>query len=246
MTLTQIATLSEPIALVPRNGAPALHIAQKQGLVRAIRGGTLDPAPVLDITALTDSNGEQGLLGLAFSPMGDRLYVNYTDVPAGDTRVDEYQNGLRNPWRFSFDRTTGAMWIGDVGQNLWEEVDFEPAGTGGRNYGWNRFEGTHTYNSSRPPITSHTLPVYEYPHDGQSCSVTGGFVYRGTRIPAMNGNYVFADFCAGRLTMLLPVLGIYIPIDLNAAASWISSFGRDAAGELYVLSLVGASSASTH
>jgi glucose/arabinose dehydrogenase len=116
--------------------------------------------------------------------------------------LDEiWAKGVRNPYRWSFDRLTGDLWIADVGQSSWEEIDFEPAGSaGGRNYGWRLMEGTHCYQ----PATgcndgSLILPIYEYSHDAGRCSVTGGCVYRGSQIPSLAGTYLFADFCSDQI-----------------------------------------------
>ena len=118
-----------------------------------------------------------------------------------------WQIGLRNPWRFSFDRVTGSLWIGDVGQNNWEEIDRGiriSTGPGrGVNWGWRVLEGTHCYNPSSGCSTSgRTKPLTEYSHDGGRCSVTGGFVYRGTQVPALVGGYVFADYCSGEIFVI--------------------------------------------
>ncbi|HEX4905705.1 MAG TPA: PQQ-dependent sugar dehydrogenase [Acidimicrobiales bacterium] len=158
--------------------------------------------------------------------------------PAGG-EPERWAIGLRNPWRFSFDRETGDVWVGDVGQNAWEEIDLIAAGTpAGVNLGWNRFEGTHRYDGNNDR-TGLLFPVYEYGRDdGQS--VVGGFVYRGDR-PEWNGVYFFADTYTAVLQVLLNTgtevlhrdLGVEVPGGL------ISSFGEDADGELYVLSLDG-------
>ncbi len=146
--------------------------------------------------------------------------------------------GWRNPWRFSFDRLTGDMWIADVGQNLWEEVDFEPANTPGLNYGWRCYEGTHTFNTSGcQPASNYVSPFFDYSHSGSNgCSVTGGFIYRGSKYPDLYGCYLFADYCSGRwwytrhnadgtfTTNILANLGGYE----------FSSFGEGPDGELYV------------
>lgn len=147
--------------------------------------------------------------------------------------------GLRNPWRYSFDRATGDFYIADVGQNRYEEIDFQPAGSrGGENYGWNIMEGFHCFSpGANCDQTGLTLPVAEYSHD-LGCSVTGGYVYRGTAFPRMAGAFYFGDFCSGRIWALYR----------NAAGQWttaqmlqpglgISSFGEDEAGELYVTDL---------
>jgi glucose/arabinose dehydrogenase len=153
---------------------------------------------------------------------------------------ETWASGLRNPWRFSFDRETGDLWIGDVGQNEWEEVDFQPASSrGGENYGWRRFEGTHRYD--RSPVTGPVVPpVYEYSHQGGGCVVTGGYVYRGSAIPQLRGAYIFADFCMGRIMALRLVGGrVTGPRPLGVTVGSLASFGQDQQGELYALSLDG-------
>lgn len=332
--LTQVATASNPVGFathtIVTGQSTNYIIEQNTGDVRRLNAdGTL--TTILDLTGMISTGGERGLLGLAFSPLGDRLYVDYTDT-SGHTNVDEYrfaagavvpgtrrrvlfitqpfsnhngggigfgpdgfmyiptgdggsggdpQNhgqrldsllgkvlridplsavpyaippgnpfvgvpgvrpeiwayGMRNPWRWSFDRVTGDLWIGDVGQNLWEEIDLQPRSSpGGENYGWRCFEGTHVYTTCNPPIPNHTPPIYEYPHAGGACSVTGGYMYRGTKIPGLYGTYVFADFCAGILKGLRRWGSQSIVTDLGATANLPASFGQDAAGELYVLS----------
>ena len=152
--------------------------------------------------------------------------------------------GLRNPWRFSFDRLTGDLYIGDVGQNAWEEVDFQAAGTpGGVNYGWRCREGMHNYNFefSCQALTL-TEPVAEYSHS-LGCSVSGGFVYRGQTFPNISGRYFYGDYCSGRIwsfyqTSSAPV-GFSTPIlELDSPLS-ISSFGEDESGELYIADYYG-------
>ena len=154
-------------------------------------------------------------------------------------RPEIWAYGLRNPWRFSFDRETGDLWIGDVGQGKWEEIDVEASGSeGGRNYGWNVLEGSEPYlgGSTR----GMTPPVYEYFNDDAACAVTGGYVYRGADIPTLQGWYVFADYCEGRVRALrIGQDGSVHERPLNVSAEAITSFGEDAAGELYVLSRAG-------
>jgi glucose/arabinose dehydrogenase len=145
-----------------------------------------------------------------------------------------YALGLRNPWRFSFDRRTGELWAGDVGQNLWEEIDVIAKG---KNYGWRLLEGTHCFNPANncELVQNVVPPVTEYRHEQGRCSVTGGYVYRGKRLPALEGVYVFGDFCTGEIwgfrdgqtTRLLDT-------DLR-----IASFGEDRGGELYVIGYQG-------
>ena len=144
--------------------------------------------------------------------------------------------GLRNPWRFSFDKLTGDLYIGDVGQNQYEEVDFQPAGqAGGVNYGWNIMEASHRY-SGEPQPQGLTAPVAEYSHDGGNCSITGGYVYRGAALKALDGVYFFADYCSGKIwSTFRDTSGTWqtnLFMDTNFA---ISSFGQDEAGELYVV-----------
>jgi glucose/arabinose dehydrogenase len=153
----------------------------------------------------------------------------------GDDRIWAY--GLRNPWRFSFDRATNDLYIGDVGQGAWEEIDFQPAGTGGgRNYGWHIMEGNHCYNAATCSSAGLTPPVIEYDH-GQGCSVTGGYVYRGTRIPTLQGAYVYGDYCSGTIWSVRA--GTWSSSVLMATSHNISSFGEDEDGELYLTDLGG-------
>jgi glucose/arabinose dehydrogenase len=169
-----------------------------------------------------------------------RIPTDNPFVGRADARPEIGAYGLRNPWRFSFDPATGDLWIGDVGQSAWEEIDLEPAGSGGgRNYGWNAMEGAHPYGDGEPE-PSFVRPVYEYAHDGSSCSVTGGEIYRGAAIPALDGWYVFADFCRGELEALGEHRdGTRAHVGLGLEVPNVASFGTDALGELYVLSLGG-------
>jgi glucose/arabinose dehydrogenase len=333
--LIRIATLDEPVALAVRSGDPALYVAEKGGRVVAIRDGSVDPVPVLDLSSEVSHGAEQGLLGIAFSPDGRFVYANYTDArgdtnlveaamddrtadpsslrlvlrvpqpysnhnggnlvfgpdgylyvglgdggsagdprgyaqspstllgkmlridprPSGgeaygippdnpfvhrqDARPEIWAYGLRNPWRYSFDRATGDLWIGDVGQFRWEEIDMQPAASGGgENYGWNAREGAHPYGpTDAPPGT--VDPVAEYDHGGGGCGIIGGYVYRGEAIPGLVGAYVYSDLCLGRLEALRLRRGQVRRIDLGLSVQAVSSFGEDADGELYVLSLAG-------
>ena len=142
--------------------------------------------------------------------------------------------GLRNPWKFSFDRQTGNLYIGDVGQNAYEEIDFQPASSpGGENYGWKIMEGTHCYNASSCNQSGLTLPVVEYDHE-QGCSVTGGVVYRGQRFPRLNGTYLYGDYCTGRIWGLTLLPSSQQNVQLFDAPYSISTFGEDEAGEVYL------------
>lgn len=170
-------------------------------------------------------------------------------VGVGGAREEIWAWGLRNAWRCSFDRETADLWIADVGQNAWEEVNFEPASSpGGVNYGWRCREGLHPYDGSGSCTAPRTDPIHEYAHGGGRCSVTGGYVYRGCAIPELQGTYFFGDYCSNeifsfrydgatlteytnRTVELAPGGGLVI----NSPVS----FGEDAAGELYVCDLGG-------
>jgi len=338
-------------------------VLEKNGLIRTIVAGVVQPTPFLDLTAQVTTDSERGLLGLAFPPdaaTSGRFYVNYTDRPLGNTVVARYtrsaprignpasrfpmvwstgeafirqdfanhnggclafgsdgflyigmgdggsgndpnrraQNpssllgkmlridvnvpathptgfvvpatnpfvadgryrpeiwdiGLRNPWRFSFDSfgsgATNALIVGDVGQNNWEEVDYEPAATGGRNYGWVVREGanpTPGIAGETPFFTPMTDPVYQYDH-GVGQSITGGYMYRGASMAALRGRYFFADFVSGRVysagvtvnpstreAVISDVIDHTPSFDTATRPLNVSSFGIDAAGEIYVV-----------
>jgi glucose/arabinose dehydrogenase len=146
--------------------------------------------------------------------------------------------GLRNPWRLSFDRATGDLYIGDVGQGEWEEIDHQPAAShGGENYGWRCYEGTHSYNLSGGCPGPYVAPVAEYSHAEGDGAVTGGFVYRGSAYPALAGYYLYADYVSGRFWAMHTATCEVTA--LGKLADNPSSFGQDAAGELYVADLNG-------
>jgi len=162
-------------------------------------------------------------------------------IPAGNPFIDGggkpeiWAYGLRNPWRFSYERLTGDLWIADVGQNQWEEVNFLPAGmTGGINFGWNFREGAHSFEGEPPEGLTLLDPVFEYQH-GYGCSVTGGYVYRGKSLPEFTGVYLVADFCNGRIWGVIPQSGGGWEWQSLFETGWnISSFGQDDDGELYL------------
>lgn len=318
------------------DGSDRLFVVEQPGRIRVIKTGALLTTPYLDITALTDDVGEQGLLGVAFHPQyasNGYFYVNYTRATDGATRIIRYtasppssdtaspasaleiltvsqpfanhnggqvafgpdgmlyvgmgdggsggdpleaaQNiesllgkmlrlnvdaatpyaipssnpyvgkpgrdeiwalGLRNPWRFSFDRANGDLYIGDVGQNAWEEISYQKAGTPGAvNFGWDCKEGLVTYewdSACAAAILTDPIAVYGRA-EGQS--VTGGFVYRGHSYPALSGRYFFADYVTGRIWSLDAAnhaAGAVLELD---TALNISAFGEDESGELYVV-----------
>ena len=328
-----VTGLASPTAMGTRPGdATAFYVTERPGRVRRANSGVLDSMAVLDISSQVSTGGERGLLGLAFSSNGSKLYVDYTDLN-GDINVVEYSMtgnsaasprtlltighstysnhnggdlergpdgmlyisvgdggsggdpfrsaqdlnsllgkilrinptvgspygipvgnpyanrpnakpevwdyGLRNPWRISFDRANGDLWIGDVGQALYEEIDHEAANSGGHNYGWSIMEGTHPYYGGALP-TDYLGPVLDYTHN-PDCSVTGGRVYRGSAITPLFGTYLYSDFCGGRLAGVRLTAGGGVA-DQRASFLTVSqpvSFGEDQAGELYIVSLTG-------
>lgn len=189
------------------------------------------------------------LLRLDVTSKPDRPYTIPADNPwvtaqwnGRAVRPEIWALGLRNPWRFSFDRATGDLWIGDVGQNQYEEVDRVPAGSGGGlNFGWPIMEGAHCYpESSKCDRTGLALPVMEYTHGANGCSITGGYVYRGRQFPALAGVYLYADYCSGKIWGLVRDGADWRSRELLSSGRNISSFGEDEAGELYVADLNGA------
>jgi glucose/arabinose dehydrogenase len=337
--LVQIAQLDQPLALAVRPGDDSFYVAERTGRVRRVsREGDVAPEPVLDLSAEVSQGVEQGLVGLAFDPRGDRLYVGFTDL-TGDSRILEYafdgrravastrrqllfvdqpqewhnngqvifgpdgllylgfgdggpvresehrsqdlgtlfskvlridprptadaayrvpddnpfvgregarpevwMYGLRNPWRFTFDRATGDFWVGDVGDLRWEEVDVLAAGKAGANFGWDAMEGRHprpTPPDPTPPPPDHVLPVFEYEHVSGRCAVIGGYVYRGRLAPELQGAYLFGDLCDGTIMALRRVNGEAEAQDLGIIAERLTSFGEDADGEVYVMSQEG-------
>jgi glucose/arabinose dehydrogenase len=317
----------------------AVYVARQSGQVVAVRDGQIDPTPTLDLGDRVQSGGEQGLLGLAFSPDGMKLYAHFTGTD-GDSRLEEFTmsgavadpasarlvltapglqpnhnggdvtfgpdgnlylalgdggaandvgaghapegngqslqtllgkilridptptlatgytippdnpyasggglpeiwvSGLRNPWRFSFDSATDDLWIGDVGQNAWEEVDRVPFdAAGGANFGWPLLEGSHDFRGGATPGTT-VLPVLETSHADGNCAITGGYVYRGQAVPALFGSYLFTDNCNGaiRAIQLGPDGAVAIDRELGTTIPGVAAFGEDAQGELYVVS----------
>lgn len=331
VTLTQVAT-----ATAPTSGTTGpdgtVWIAERPGTVRVLSDGGLGD-PVLDITGETTTDGERGLLGIAFDPAFEHFYISYTDLD-GHTAIDElavtggelqpqtrrtilsqqqpYANhnggditfgpdgmlyiglgdggsggdpqgngqdlttllgkllridagggsaggdpyaippdnpfagnpdarpeiwayGLRNPWRFSFDAETGDLWIADVGQSSREEVDWLAAGTGaGANFGWSAMEGTLPFSGEEP--SDHVRPVFEY-ETSERCSITGGYVYRGSAIPDLVGSYVFSDYCEGDIRAFERESG-ETSLGVNGGA--VVAFVQGPDRELYALDLAGA------
>ncbi len=161
-------------------------------------------------------------------------------VGSNTARPEIWAWGVRNVWRYSFDRQTGDLYLADVGQDKWEEVDFQLASSsGGENYGWNAYEGTHVY-SGQPPASDVVMPVLEYDHGNGRCSITGGYVYRGNQIPALQGYYLYGDWCTGTIWVVQPSdASTWQPVVSLESGRQISSFGEDEAGELYVVDYAG-------
>ena len=190
----------------------------------------------------------RSLLGklLRIDPSGDEApYAVPTDNPyMGSTqgRAEIWVLGLRNPWRFTFDRATGDLFIGDVGQNAYEEISYLPAGSaGGANFGWNLMEGTHPFPpGSQPPANAGLVPpIVDYAQNVGGCSVTGGYVYRGPSRPELNGVYFYGDYCSGLIWTLVPQGDAWLSEPFARTGFTLSSFGEDEAGELYVLDHAG-------
>lgn len=163
-------------------------------------------------------------------------------APNGFPGADEYvyNVGFRNPWRMSFDVCNGNLWIGDVGQGAWEEIDVQPPGAGPQNFGWSVREGAHDYTNACPQLEApYVEPVLDYSHDGEGNSVTGGYVYRGSAIPALRGSYIFGDYGSGRVWITqyrvgqpLPGAKIEIP---SLQTGGVVAFAQDNQGEVYIL-----------
>lgn len=173
--------------------------------------------------------------GAGYTVPADNPFVGRTDA-----RPEIWSYGLRNPWRFSFDPATGDLYIADVGQDQWEEVDVAPAAQGagrGANFGWNVMEGMHCFGGVSCDPSLYTLPVLEYSHK-EGCSITGGYVYRGAAIPDLQGHYFYSDFCQGwvrsfRLQNGQAVDQVQWPT--LAPGGSVTSFGVDGGGELYIM-----------
>ena len=205
---------------------------------------------------LENGQNDGALLGKMLRLDADVETSPYYAIPATNPflgagyPLDEiWAKGLRNPWRFSFDRGSGDLYIADVGQGQWEEIDYQPAASaGGENYGWDIFEGNHCYDPQPDfadcpdPPTDFTMPVHEYDH-GEGCSITGGFVYRGCRMPDLQGAYFYSDYCSAFVRTFNVVGGVAqnhmdrtSDVDPGGGLSInsVTSFGEDARGEIYI------------
>ncbi len=344
--LQRIGKFIDPVDATTRAGDDALYIATRPGKVFRLESGR-KPDQVLDLSRRVDDLGvkvgvgwEAGLLGITFSPRGDRFYVIYTatwekakksviwtldEMRVGDDDIDSstrrtlleirkklahhnggalrfgpdgylyasigdatpsedalktgqdtsdllssilridprpsggkpytiprdnpfvgikgsdeiWAFGVRNPWRISFDRVTGDLWVADVGEKEAEEIDFLPSKSGrgrGANLGWALLEGDIEKNGGRPK--GYVAPIKTYEHDGEHCAIIGGFVYRGRAIPQLRGGYLYADYCGGEIRGLARVDGDVVDRSLGSMRN-PSSFAEDADGELLVLSIKG-------
>jgi glucose/arabinose dehydrogenase len=186
------------------------------------------------------------ILRIEPTPEASEPYLTPVDNPfadGADGRPEIFLTGARNPWRFAFDSLTDDLWIADVGQNEWEEIDLLPGADGwglGANLGWNLREGTHEFAGPRP--VGNVDPIFEYPHDGSTpsgCSISGGQVYRGSAIPGLVGSYVFGDFCESTVWAISIVDGDVIFRDLGGPVEQLVGITSDPDGELLALSLTG-------
>ncbi|TPQ41063.1 PQQ-dependent sugar dehydrogenase [Cupriavidus pinatubonensis] len=278
LALQEVASgLSMPVFLTAPANDPRMFIVERAGRIRILQGGAMLATPFLDISALTTTDGERGLLSMAFGPDG-MLYLGTGDGggstgdPAGNAqnlgsllgkllRIDVSQgqpytiasgnpftgqpgrrgeiwaSGLRNPWRFAFDRADGTLYIADVGQDRREEIDVAAAASGGQNYGWNRLEGSACFGAPTCSPDGTTLPQLEYNHDANGgCAVVGGYVYRGNAMPALRGRYLYSDLCSGWLRSFAFRDAAAEQLDWGITIPGsVLSFGMDAQGEIYVL-----------
>jgi glucose/arabinose dehydrogenase len=181
-----------------------------------------------------DVDGASGGLPLKYAIPPDNPFVEQPGV-----RSEIWATGLRNPWRFSFDRVSGDLWIGDVGSATYEEINYQPgASPGGENYGWNLMEGAAC--RAEGGCDAFVAPVSGFDRN-EGCVVTGGYVYRGSAMPDLHGVYLFADYCSGRVWGLVrDASNTWIRLDPVETGLRISSFGEDASGELYVVDIEGA------
>ena len=175
--------------------------------------------------------------GSPYSSPSDNPFVS----SGGNTLDEIWAIGLRNPWKFNFDKTTGDLWIGDVGQNAWEEIDFQPStSSGGENYGWDCYEGFSNFSSSSQPCNlNYVDPIHVYQNTGSSgdCSVTGGHVYRGSSYPNMTGHYIFTDYCSGKFWTLYDNNGSWDVTYQPTFQGYYSSFGESTSGEIFTCRL---------
>jgi len=250
------ASTSDPDVADPASERVLLHIGQP---FANHNGGGLAFGPDGDLYVGMGDGGAGGdpfgngqdhdvllgkLLRIGVEPSGGQPYTIPPDNPfaASGGAGEVFAIGLRNPWRFSFDRATDDLWIGDVGQGAWEEIDRARAADGGGrglDYGWNVMEGRSCYGATTCDQTGLTLPIAVYDHS-LGCAVIGGYVYRGSALPALDGVYLFSDECSGRIWGLSSGgSDDQQPVQLADTGAAIASFGEDEAGELYAADLAG-------
>jgi glucose/arabinose dehydrogenase len=326
-----ITGLDQPVYMIaPPRETKRYFIVEKPGIIRIFKNGSLLKTPFLDIRSIVSSDGERGLLSMAFDPRyasNRRFYVYYTNVSgtivvarflttasnpnradrssrhallnirhpgqsnhnggqlqfdpiaakkrqamlylgtgdgggAGDPNNNAQNKssrlgkllrmdvndpsptpemvayGLRNPWRFSFDRRNGDLRIGDVGQNSWEELDyFKHGAKPGVNYGWRKYEGKHLYHDQNIDDSRLVWPFQEYSHAGGNCTVIGGYMYRG-KISSLYGRYLYADLCSGNIWMRKPG-SRPVRMNISGQVSNIVSFAEGNLGGIFVISLNG-------
>jgi hypothetical protein len=201
-------------------------------------GELTSPSNARDLSSLLGK-----LLRIDPRPSGRPAYRIPADNPfvGVDGRDEIYSYGLRNPWRFSFDRETGNLAIGDVGEDRVEEVDYvERSAAGGANFGWPQFEGDRLFDPSLPGADPPTFPIHSYRHDHGNCGVIGGYVVRDRSLTSLRGRYLYADLCAGGLRSFVPRLdGVVDDRPLGPTVSRPSSFGEGRRGRIYVAAFDG-------
>jgi glucose/arabinose dehydrogenase len=237
----------------PIHNAGALAFGPGGYLYVAVGDGGLDPAlqqrPAGLLGKILRLDIDHPSAGRLYSIPPDNPYANAvaaSNAPAGETGAtasaqpdvlppETWLSGFRNPWRFSFDPQTGDLWIGDVGADTWEEVDVVRAGANGFDFGWPITEGFHCFAGTACQVGPLTPPVAEYRH-GPDCAIAGGQVYRGTAIPALAGDYVFGDYCSGRIYAIAANGGSVRqePRVIAQSPGGVAAFGVSANGELYV------------
>lgn len=198
-------------------------------------GNGQDPSTLLGTILRLDVDSPPAA-GAAYAIPSDNPFAS-DGARAGEGAPEIWAWGLRNPWRFSFDPESGDLYIADVGQGAWEEINRQPGDSaGGENYGWPVMEGRHCFDADGCDQAPYVAPIAEYSHD-LGCSVTGGHVYRGAAQPALNGIYIFGDYCSGLIFTLQVDEGTITPKLVLESGAEVSSFGVDEAGEIYLVAL---------
>lgn len=241
-TVVAKLTADDPASDTPRVGDPQvlLRIEQPYG---NHNGGCIvfEPGTTRLWIGMGDGGSGGDPQGNGQNPRALLGKMLVLDVSRAGAKPQIVQSGLRNPWRFSFDRETRDLWIGDVGQNAWEEIDFVALDEAeGVNWGWNLWEGNHAFSGSNPTRDGMTFPIAEYP-SSEGNSVTGGYVYRGTQYPALAGTYLYGDFVKGWIAGIRRTAPNGAELDdidqrvlLAPGTASVASFGEDESGELYV------------